>query len=56
MAQARFSPKDYKSGTPGPKAIKNYKPGDVIISDKHFVHVVSHQYKREYCDNCCEPL
>jgi hypothetical protein len=40
------------SGTPGIKASKSYKVGDVIIAEKHFVHVVNHKFKGKNCDNC----
>jgi hypothetical protein len=44
------------SGTPGIKATKEYKPGDVIIREKHFVHIIFHQFKSKFCDNCLKPL
>jgi hypothetical protein len=56
MAEAASPEDDYSAGTPGVTATKEYKPGDVIISEKHFVHIILTQYKGRFCDNCFKPL
>jgi hypothetical protein len=44
------------AGTPGVKATKAYRTGDIVISSKHFVHVVAQEFKGQYCDNCFKEL
>jgi putative aminopeptidase FrvX len=62
MAEVDSSDDDYSSDTseyvmsPGAKATQNYKPGDVISFEKHFVHLVHRQFKGKFCDNCMKPL
>jgi hypothetical protein len=56
MAESKSSGKDYSTGTPGIKATNSLKAGDIIVPDKHLVHVVSHRVKRVFCDNCYKKL
>jgi hypothetical protein len=56
MTESTNPAHDHSAGTPGMKATKKYNPGDVTISDKHFAHVVRHDVKRKYCDNCLKSL
>jgi hypothetical protein len=56
MAEATGPAKDYSVGTPGIRATKEYKPGDVLIDEKAFVHVVRHKNKGQYCDNCIKKM
>jgi hypothetical protein len=56
MTEANASGTDRSAGAPGIRATKRLKAGDVLFSDKHFVHIVLQQYKRKFCDNCFTAL